>query len=106
MKDIEMLGYEILALISMGEKESVDNIINHLGDGDVTHYINTTYKENMRFSFEESNLVEWDDLLSKHAYITFNSDVSRKMGLRNADEDGLLLMIEIILEEVTERAYK
>ena len=35
---IEMLGYDLLTVISEGKTESVDVVIKHLGDADLVHY--------------------------------------------------------------------
>ena len=36
---LEMFGYDIMSLISLGESERVDDIISHFEDGDVVRYI-------------------------------------------------------------------
>jgi len=44
---LEMLGYDIVALISGGEKESVNDLIKHFQQEDTVHYLMDKYKEKM-----------------------------------------------------------
>ncbi|MEG2081550.1 MAG: hypothetical protein RRZ68_08365, partial [Oscillospiraceae bacterium] len=45
---------------------------------------------------------EWEKVLDEYGYMTFGHDVSRKMGIQNTN-DGLLMLLSIILEEVSKR---
>lgn len=38
--------------------------------------------------------------------MTYGHDVRRKMGLIDKEKDGLLLLLSIILDEVSNRKYK
>ena len=105
---IEMLGYDIMALISRGQVETVDDIIRHLWDGDIVHYLMEKYKDDMFLIHEGCpyNLDDWEKVFAQYSYITFNSDVRRKMGFLNEEKDGLLVVMNIILQEVSTRRYQ
>lgn len=105
---LEMLGYNILILISAGRFESVDNIIAHFATKDIVHYLIKKYADDMYFVNENSpyNIEDWEELFSKNSYMTFEDNVSRKYGLHNRQRDGLLLMVALILEKVADRKYK
>lgn len=104
---IEMLGYDIISLISNGKKETVDNIIEHLENKDIVHYLINTYEEDLCLIKENGiyDLNDWEEIFYQFSYITFNSDVSRKMGIVNEETDGLLVLLNIILQIVSERTY-
>lgn len=105
---IEMLGYDLLTVISEGKTESVDVVIKHLGDADLVHYLIDKYKDFFSLAYEGCpyNLDEWEKVFEQYSYLTFGHDVSRKMGLCNQEKDGLLVVMNIILQEISERKYK
>ena len=105
---IEMLGYDILSLISEGKTESVNVMINHLENRDVVHYLVEKYKGQMALVYEGCpyDLDEWEQVFAQYSYLTFGHDVTRKMGLYNEEADGFLVLMNIILQEVAERTYK
>ncbi len=105
---IEMLGYDILSLISDGKTETVNEIIKHFENEDVVHYIAKKYKGQMSFVCEgcQYDLNEWEKVFAQYSYMTFGHDVERKMGYCNEETDGLLVLINIILQEVSNRKYK
>lgn len=105
---LEMFGYDIMSLISLGESERVDDIISHFEDGDVVRYIMNKYKENMTFVYEGCpyNINDWEEVFEQYSYMTYGHDVRRKMGLIDKEKDGLLLLLSIILDEVSNRKYK
>lgn len=105
---LEMLGYDIMALISNGEKENVNDIISHFEKSDLVHYLIGKYKDQMSLISEDSpyNIDEWEKVFEQYSYMTYGHDVKRKMGFVNEDEDGLLLLLNIILLEVAGRRYK
>lgn len=105
---LEQLGYQIIHLVSEGKTETVDNVIEHLVNKDIVNYIITTYKDNLTVDFNSDifGLDGWEEVLfENHSYISFNSDVRRKMGIYNEDKDGLLVLLNIILQEVSDRRY-
>ena len=52
------------------------------------------------------NLDEWEKVFEPYSYLTFGHDVSRKMGLCKQEKDGLLVVMNIILQEISARKYK
>lgn len=105
---LEFFGYEIISLISSGETESVEKVIQTLWESNTVHYILEKYKDKIVWLSGNTlyDLNEWEKVLNQYSYITFNSDVRRKMGIYNKDTDGLLVLINIILQEISERKYK
>ena len=105
---MEMLGYDIMSLISQGENESVDSIVEHLNNADIVHYLIEKYKDKMAIVHEGCpyNLDEWEMVVEQYNYGTFGHDITRKMRLYNEQNDGLLVVLNIILQEVSERRYK
>jgi hypothetical protein len=105
---LEMLGYDVVSLISNGKKESVEQVIKKMGESKLIHYLMEKYKDNLFLIHEGCpyNLDEWEKVLYQYSYLTFGHDVRRKMGIVNEDTDGLLVLLNIILEEVSGRRYK
>lgn len=105
---IEMLGYDVLALIANGKTEKVDTIIEHFQNADAVHYIMEKYKDDMALIHEGCpyNLDEWEKVLERYSYLEFGHDVRRKMGYNDSEKDGLLVLLNVILQEVSERRYK
>lgn len=105
---LEMLGYDVLAIISEGKTESVDAVIKHMEDEDLVHYLADKYKDYFSSVSEKSpyNLNEWEKVFAQYSYLTFGHDVRRKMGFCNEEKDGLLVIMEIILQEISDRKYK
>ena len=104
---IEALGYDIISLISRGEKESVEDVIMHLGNKNIVHYLIDTYKDKMFFINNNFlyDLNDWEEMFYQHD-ISFNHDVSRKMGIRNEETDGLLVLLNLIIQEIVDRTYE
>lgn len=106
---IEYLGYEIISLISRGFKEDVDEIIEQMENKQVVHYILSKYKDDHMALQEKSSIYsysDWEEIFYQRSCITFNSDVSRKMGIVNRETDGLLVLLQIILETVAQREFE
>lgn len=105
---LEFFGYEIVSLISNGEEESVDDVIQSLEESNAVHYILEKYNDKLIWLQGNTlyDLNEWEKVLAQYSYITFNSDVRRKMGIYNREKDGLLVLMNIILQEISERKYK
>lgn len=105
---IEYLGYEIISLISRGFKEDVDEIIEQMENKQIVHYILSKYKDDLMVLQEKSdyNYSDWEEIFYQHSYISFNSNVSRKMGIVNREADGLLVLLQIILETVAQREFE
>lgn len=105
---LEMLGYDIIALIGNAKTESANNLIEQFKNSNVVHYLMNKYPDEM-FIINENcpyNLDEWEKVFEQYSYMSFGHDVRRKMGLQNEKTDGLLMLLSIILSEVSERKYK
>jgi len=98
---IEMLGYDIIHLVSAGYKENFDDIVNHLDEGNLLEYLYQKYKDNLCILTLNANspydFNEWEKVLDEYSYLEFHHDAVRKMGIVNK-EDGLLVLLSIILE--------
>ena len=105
---IEYFGYEIISLISRGYKEDVDEIISKMEEGKVVHYILDKYQDQLRLLKDNDlyNYNDWEKIFGQQSYITFNSNVSRKMEIVNRETDGLLVLLQIILETVAQRDFE
>ena len=103
---IEMLGYDIIHLISLGYKEDFSVIIEKLEHGSLINYLYEKYRDDLCFvSFEKDspyNPLEWEKVLDEYSYLDFHHDVVRKMGIENKS-DGLLVILNIILDLVATR---
>lgn len=106
---IEILGYNLYHLISIGKKENVDFLISKLGEGKIVQYITDKYKEHLSNDFSSINspydINEWEKVLEPFSYLTRGHDVTRKMGIMNED-DGLLMLSFIITEILADTSYK
>lgn len=103
---IQMLGYDIIHLISVGYKENFDDIIDHLDKGSLLTYLYEKYKDDLCILTLDADspydFNEWEKVLDEHSYLEFHHDVVRKMGIVNK-EDGLLVLLSIILELASEQ---
>jgi len=98
---IEMLGYDIIHLISAGHKENFDDIISQLENGSLMSYLYNKYKDELAILTLDTSSPydhnEWEKALDEFSYMEFHHNVVRKMGIENKD-DGLLVLLSIILE--------
>lgn len=103
---IELLGYDIIHLVSAGYKENFDDIIVQLEKGTLLTYLYEKYKKELFIlTFDKNspyNFNEWEKVLDEYSYLEFNHDVVRKMGIVNKN-DGLLVLLSIILELATKQ---
>lgn len=98
---IFLLAYDIIALISKGEKESVSEIMGNISEEKVVKELYSKYPNSFKLSNEEIyDPNEWDAVLKEYHYLS-NSDIE-DMGIVN-DNDGLLLLLRIILGEIVEK---
>lgn len=105
---IEILGYNLYHLISIGKKEDVDFLISKIQEGKIVHYIVTKYMKHMSTDFTSPNspydINEWEKVLEPFSYLSRGHDVIRKMGIMNED-DGLLMLSFLITEILAESYY-
>lgn len=101
---LELLGYEIIALISKGKKETITEIEKQMENENVLHYIREKYAGDLFNPFTDDmqyNYSDWNKAFAKYSgWIEGNE--SRKYGVENEDE-GLLLLLSLILELVANR---
>ena len=92
---LQLFGLEIIALISQGKSEMIEQVEQHIDDGDLIQYIREKYKDNM------FNLEDWNQAFAVYSgYIQGNE--RRKFGICN-DNEGLLLIVALILEILSGR---
>jgi hypothetical protein len=101
---IEMLGYEIVHLISVGKAEKVDTILEKMSEGELIEYLITKYTDEFFAVGPDCpyNLDDWEKILDAYSYLSFGHDVRRKMGIIN-EEQGLLMLLSLILEITASR---
>ena len=92
---LQLFGLEIIALISQGKSEMIEQ---------VEQYIREKYKDNMFNTFDDDcpyNLEDWNQAFAVYSgYIQGNE--RRKFGICN-DNEGLLLIVALILEILSGR---
>lgn len=98
---IELLFGDIMHLVSVGYKESFDEVVKQLSQGTLLKYLHNKYKNELfilHFDTESPyDFAEWESVLDEYAYLTFYHDVQKQMGIMNKD-DGLLVLLNIIIE--------
>lgn len=100
---IQLLGLEIIALISSGKKEKIVDIEKHMGEGDMVSYLLNKYGDEFSNSFDEiiCDFKAWnDEFMSYYGYVQGNEN--RKWGIIN-ENDGLLLVVALIMSIMTEK---
>lgn len=101
---LQLFGLELISLISQGKTETLEEVGKHIDSGDVIQFIREKYRGNMFNTFEEDcpyDLEDWNKAFSKYnGYIQGNE--RRKYGICN-DDDGLLLLVALILEMVSSK---
>ena len=101
---LQLFGLEIIALISQGKSEMIEQVEQHIDDGDLIQYIREKYKDNMFNTFDDDcpyNLEDWNQAVAVYSgYIQGNE--RRKFGICN-DNEGLLLIVALILEILSGR---
>lgn len=107
LERIDLFAQEVISQISLGKKESVNKIIEEMGNKNVVHYLFNKYKDDWFLSLDENcpyNVDDWEEKYSELAYISEN-DARRKWGIRNEDE-GLLLLVTLTFEVLREVLHK
>ena len=95
---LELLGFEIIDLVSCGYKETISEIENQIENESIVQYIREKYKDNMPY-----NYADWNKALAKYS-VWIRGQERRKYGIENED-DGLLLLLAFILELVANREH-
>lgn len=103
---LELLGFEIIDLVSCGYKETISEIENQVESESIVQYIREKYKDNLSNTFSDNmpyNYADWNKALAKYSGWIRGRE-RRKYGIENED-DGLLLLLAFILELVANREH-
>lgn len=103
---LELLGFEIIDLVSCGYKETISEIENQIEIESIVQYIREKYKDNLSNTFSDNmpyNYADWNKALAKYSGWIRGRE-RRKYGIENED-DGLLLLLAFILELVANREH-
>lgn len=105
LKGIGLFQMNVAHLISIGKKESIENVENHMDSGDLIEYISQRYEKHF-FGFDVS---AYDTIALNKPFQDLGDYVRgnefRKFGIEGED-DGLLLILALIgnmIEEKTPR---
>lgn len=100
-RGIDVLAFEIIALISNGNTETITKIEEELDNNNLVTYLNTKYEENFMVDFVNGpyDIQELNQYFADYSgYIQGNE--SRKFGIFN-ENDGLLLVVGLIINALT-----
>ena len=103
---LELLGFEIIDLVSCGYKETISEIENQIENESIVQYIREKYKDNLSNTFSDNmpyNYADWNKALAKYS-VWIRGRERRKYGIEN-EGDGLLLLLAFILELVANREH-
>ena len=103
---LELLGFEIIDLVSCGYKETISEIETQIKNENILQYIREKYKDNLSNTFSDNmpyNYADWNKALAKYS-VWIRGQERRKYGIENED-DGLLLLLAFILELVANREH-
>lgn len=92
LKGIGLFQLQILHLISIGKKESIKTIEEHMEKGDLIEYLFNKYKKHFSIIFD--NTIYDNESLNQYfqnCIGKIQGNESRKYGIMNED-DGLLLI--------------
>lgn len=103
---IDTFAQRIIALISLGKKETISDIVQKMSDKKVIEYLITKYSTDIGFTVADFpyDIEAWENALNELSYITPN-DADRKWGVVNENE-GLLLLVSLILEVLRKELYQ
>lgn len=100
-RGIDVLAFEIIALISNGYTETITKIEEELDNNNLVAYLNIKYRENFMVDFVNGayDIKELNQYFADYSgYIQGNE--SRKFGIFN-ENDGLLMVISLIINGLT-----
>lgn len=95
---LEVLGKEIICLVSLGKKESIEKILEEMIKKNVVHYLRDKYRDDWFPSLERYNIDDWEGIFNGYSYLSV-ADVKCELHISN-ENDGLLLILSLILGEV------
>ena len=98
---LEALGQEMVCLVSLGKKESIEKILEEMTKKNVVHYLRDKYRDDWFPSLERYNIDDWEEIFNGYSYLSALSVADVKCELHISNEnDGLLLILSLILGEV------
>ncbi|MGL5480007.1 MAG: hypothetical protein ACRDCB_13260 [Clostridium sp.] len=101
---IKSLALEIIGLISRGRNETISAIEREIENNRIVHYINNKYCNEFTMVFDDRcpyDIEHWNVELGLFSdYVEGNE--SRKFGIVK-EEDGLLLLLALLLELMREK---
>lgn len=103
---LELFGYEIIALISRGHKETIATIEKQMESENIIQYIRDKYDGELFNTFSDEapyNYDDWNKAFAKYSG-WIEGQERRKYGVED-EEDGLLLLLALVLELVAGREH-
>ncbi|MCD8396265.1 MAG: hypothetical protein LUD12_03610 [Lachnospiraceae bacterium] len=97
-------GHDIICLIANGKNESAESILEHIRKGDVVHYIVDKYRNVYEFDttiYEQNDCSNLETIFGKYYNMEITHDVKPRIGIKDLEKDGLLILLSIILTELT-----
>ncbi|MCD7736014.1 MAG: hypothetical protein LUI07_03465 [Lachnospiraceae bacterium] len=97
-------GHDIICLIANEKNESVETILDHIWKGDVVHYIVDKYKDFEYLdaaTYEQYDYSNLEMIFGKYYNIEITHDVKPRIGIKDLEKDGLFILLDIILKELS-----
>ncbi|MCC8051926.1 MAG: hypothetical protein LIP10_14965 [Clostridiales bacterium] len=97
-------GHDIICLIADGKTESAETILKHICKGDIVHYIINKYRdvENIDAAiYEQNDYSNLETIFEKYYYLEITHDVKARIGITDLEKDGMLILLDIILKELS-----
>lgn len=101
---IELLGGEIIALISSGCQETIEKVETEMEECNIVNYLAKKYGDRMAIAFDDNcsyNIQDWNKALSDYSGC-IRGEEDRKYGIIKED-DGLLLLLALVMELLSQR---
>lgn len=96
-------GFDIIALIADGRKETITKIEDETCNGRIVNYIYSKHSDRMMLTIDEScpyDIENWNKQFSDYSGWVEGNE-SRKFGITNED-DGLLLLLGLLMDMLEE----
>ncbi len=107
LKGIGLFGMCIAHLISAGYTENTVEIEKHFESLDVVDYIADKYKSEMLVEFDNSIYDKEALNMYYHDYVGYiEGNESRKYGLVDNENDGLVLLLSLLMDRVEKESNK
>ena len=100
---IKIFAYDLIHIISTGATETITKVEQEMDNLNITNYIFNKYPDRVSMAYDDTciyDLEAWNSKLADFSnYISGRE--SRKLGINN-ENDGLLLIVAGILDELKE----